>query len=55
MSELDEDVEGMQSTILLLQQQLRFILNFFLDVFNIFIKIMSEVSDANKTYEAEYL
>ena len=37
MSELDEDVEGMQSTILLLQQQLRFILNFFLDVFNIFI------------------
>jgi len=29
MSELDEDVEGMQSTILLLQQQLRFIFYLF--------------------------
>ena len=33
MSELDEDVEGMQSTILLLQQQLRFIFSLFLDMF----------------------
>ena len=46
MSELDEDVEGMQSTILLLQQQLRLIFYLLLDV-NIFIKIMSEVSDYN--------